>query len=407
MKPPAPDARHELLLARRNEKMARSPHAYVRGNTTQYYEWLHSQRGHALPHGPAIWICGDCHLGNLGPVADRAGHVDMHIRDFDQTVIGNPAHDLVRLALSLATAARGSSLPGVVTAQMLEHLMEGYEQALDAGRKEVARQEPGMIKAILHGAHKRSWKKLAHKRIDRTPPRIPLGANFWPLSKTEKQGIAQLFETPEMQALVTKIKSRDNDAKVEILDAAYWVKGCSSLGLMRYAVLLNVADDDYCLMDIKQAVHATAPRYPHASMPRDNARRVLEGARSMSPALGERMVAQRFLDHGVFIRELLPQDLKLEISRLSIKEATRMATYLAYVVGRAHARQMDDQTRQSWRHELLLARSKTLDAPAWLWRSVVPLVASHEAGYLEHCRRYALASRQVCVIPSRRGRQAR
>lgn len=49
-----------------------------------------------------------CHLGNLGPVASAEGDVEVEIRDLDQTVIGNPAHDLIPLALSLATAARGS-----------------------------------------------------------------------------------------------------------------------------------------------------------------------------------------------------------------------------------------------------------------------------------------------------------
>ncbi|MCX7290271.1 DUF2252 family protein, partial [Janthinobacterium sp.] len=123
---PSPDQRRQLLLDRRDEKMARSPHAYVRGNTAQYYEWLQAQPGHSLPEGPPIWICGDCHLGNLGPLAGADGSVEMQIRDFDQSVIGNPAHDLVRLALSLATAARGSSLPGVVTASMLQHMLDGY-----------------------------------------------------------------------------------------------------------------------------------------------------------------------------------------------------------------------------------------------------------------------------------------
>ncbi|MFM2085778.1 MAG: hypothetical protein RLZZ237_647, partial [Pseudomonadota bacterium] len=108
---PTPKQRRQLLLDRREAKMARSPHAYVRGNTAQYYEWLQAQPGHSLPEGPPIWICGDCHLGNLGPLAGLDGSLEMQIRDFDQSVIGNPAHDLVRLALSLATAARGSSLP--------------------------------------------------------------------------------------------------------------------------------------------------------------------------------------------------------------------------------------------------------------------------------------------------------
>src|ERR1700680_498711 len=86
-----------------------------------------------LPRGPAVWICGDCHVGNLGPIANGEGHVDIQIRDLDQTVIGNPAHDLIRLGLSLATAARGSDLPGVTTAKMLENMVDGYEEAFAEG----------------------------------------------------------------------------------------------------------------------------------------------------------------------------------------------------------------------------------------------------------------------------------
>ena len=32
--------RSNILIAARNEKMARSQHAYVRGSTTKFYEWL-------------------------------------------------------------------------------------------------------------------------------------------------------------------------------------------------------------------------------------------------------------------------------------------------------------------------------------------------------------------------------
>ena len=50
-----------------------------------------------------------------------------------------------------------------------------------------------------------------------------------------------------------------------------------------------------------------------AKMPRDNAERVVTGAKNLSPFLGGRMAATRMLDKAVFVRELLPQDLKLEI----------------------------------------------------------------------------------------------
>ena len=125
-----PRHRQSVLSQRRTLKMARSAHAYVRGSTVQFYEWLNSTRSKRVPQGPPIWICGDCHLGNLGPVADAHGRVRIAIRDLDQTVIGNPAHDLVRLALSLATAIRGSDLPGVTTAIVLEQMALGYVEAL-------------------------------------------------------------------------------------------------------------------------------------------------------------------------------------------------------------------------------------------------------------------------------------
>ena len=63
------------------------------------------------PEGPEVWICGDCHVGNLGPVANADGRFKVKIRDFDQTVIGNPALDLIRLGLSLAAEAVVSDLP--------------------------------------------------------------------------------------------------------------------------------------------------------------------------------------------------------------------------------------------------------------------------------------------------------
>src|ERR1700730_15478519 len=123
---PLPKDRQRLLGERRNLKMARSAHAYVRGSTIKFYEWLKEVDSCRLPDGPPVWICGDCHGGNLGPVADADGHIEIQIRDLDQSVIGNRAHDLIRLGLSLATASRGSDLPGVTTAEMVEQIVEGY-----------------------------------------------------------------------------------------------------------------------------------------------------------------------------------------------------------------------------------------------------------------------------------------
>ncbi|MFM0754830.1 DUF2252 domain-containing protein [Paraburkholderia strydomiana] len=396
---PEAEARQPLLTARRNARMARSAHAYVRGSTNRFYEWLDGIEGHALPEGPAVWICGDCHTGNLGPVADANGRVEIQIRDLDQTVIGNPAHDLIRLGLSLATAARGSDLPGVTILQMMEALADGYERAFDesAGEADIHAEKPEAVRVVMKEAVRRSWRHLAEERIEDSEPTIPLGSRFWPLAKNERREIDELFSKTSVAALATALRGAGDEADVEVLDAAYWVKGCSSLGRLRYAVLLDidgaaVDGDDLCLIDIKEAAPAAAPRYAGVRMPRDNAERVVEGARHLSPSLGDRMRSARLADRAVVIRELLPQDMKLTIEQLTRDEATKAARFLALVVGKAHARQMHFADRKAWLAELRKNRSKTLDAPGWLWKSIVQLVSSHAAGYLEHCRKYATGS---------------
>ncbi|MEO8926546.1 MAG: DUF2252 family protein [Caulobacteraceae bacterium] len=399
---PSIDERQGVLAAERRLKMARSAHAYVRGATQKFYEWLDAASRRGLPEGPPVWICGDCHLGNLGPVASAKGRVDIQIRDLDQTVIGNPAHDLIRLGLSLATAARGSDLPGVTTAHMLEAMMAGYHQALSDGGEEAGEaaaqaHRPKSIKAVLARAVGRRWRNLASERIADARPSIPLGKRFWKLHGDEAEQITALFTTPGVRGMVTALRSRDDGDRVEVLDAAYWMKGCSSLGRLRYAVLVGVGDhrnaeSGHCLVDIKEAVQPAAPRASGSDMPRGNAERVVAGAKALSPYLGERMIPARLNERGVVVRELLPQDLKLEIDSLTREEAMLAARYLGAVVGKAHGRQMDGATKGAWQGEIGRRWPKGLDAPFWLWSSVVDLVGSHEAAYLEHCRRYALGA---------------
>jgi uncharacterized protein (DUF2252 family) len=388
-----PAQRGPVLVRTRNLKMARSAHAYVRGSTVKFYEWLES-RQKTLPSGPPVWICGDCHLGNLGPLANAQGEVDIQIRDLDQTVIGNPAHDLIRLGLSLASAARSSNLPGVITAQLLEAMIDGYEEAL-AGEFDEDAPHPPMLGAVLREAERRTWKHLADDRLNGGRPEIPIGKRFWPITRTERDEIETICASDPVRDLVTSLRSRGRKDEIRMLDAAYWVKGCSSLGRLRFAVLLEVNGDegppDICFLDLKEAIKAAAPRDQDATMPRDNAERVVAGAMALSPNLGQRMAAGRLLDKAVFVRELMPQDMKLQITGLAPAEAMDAARALARIVGDAHGRQMDLVTRKAWTAELARNRRGTLDAPSWLWSSVVDLIAVHEAAYLEHCRRYALA----------------
>jgi len=242
---------------------------------------------------------------------------------------------------------------------------------------------------VLKEALSRKWRHLATERIEDVRPTIPLGRTFWALSTKEHEEIKELFESKQAKSLVRSLRPEAKKHKVEVLDAAYWMKGCSSLGRLRYAVLLGVGKT-YCLIDIKEAVEAAAPGTKSPGK-QSYADRLVSGARALSPYLGDRMVAARFGGRSVVVRELRPQDLKFELDQITQKEAVAAAKFLAGVIGKAHARQMDTATRKEWLRTLNSHRGKALNAPGWLWTSVVELVAAHEAAYLEHCRRYALS----------------
>jgi len=378
-------------------KMAQSAHAYVRGNTIKFYEWLVSASAASLvPAGPPVWICGDCHIGNLGPVASAEGQIEIQIRDLDQTVIGNPAHDIIRLSLSLAMAARSSDLPGVTTALMIEQVISGYRQALLKRPRKVQEKDVAPVNLVMRQATNRRWRHLAAERIQDITPKIPLGRRFWALSPAERRELDQLFQQDEVRKLATCLKSRADKDKVKLLDAAYWMKGCSSLGLWRCAALVQVGEArrskaaTLALIDIKEAIEPLAARAKRASMPKHQGERVVAGACALSPSLGERMVPATVLDVPVFVRELLPQDLKFELETLGEDEAAAIGHYLASVVAIAHARQLEPKACAKWLARFRHGNAKNMNAPAWLWAAIVDLVALHEGAYLEHCREHAL-----------------
>lgn len=230
---PASDARAQVLASLRSRKMARSIHTFTRGSAERFYAWLAEHRSGAVPEGPAVWIGGDCHLGNLGPVADKTGEVAVQIRDLDQSVIGNPAHDLLRLGFSVATAARSSDLPGIITWRMIEALITGYEQAFDPRRRNDGEGDarPAAVKIAMKAALHRSWRKLDRQTIRDAAPRIPLGKRFWPLSDDERAAIHALFESASVSPIGAALSpTARSNAKMKVLDAAYWVRAAVRSG---------------------------------------------------------------------------------------------------------------------------------------------------------------------------------
>ncbi|WP_223798926.1 DUF2252 family protein [Sphingomonas nostoxanthinifaciens] len=137
--------------------------------------------------------------------------MEIQIWDLDQTVIGNPAHDLIRLGLSLTTAARGSDLPGVTTARMVEEMIDGYEHALADREEGYLGPEPEVVRVVKRRALGRRWRHLANERVNGTEPTIPIGKKFWPLEPAERSALVELFSDPEVKRAILSLDRKDRD----------------------------------------------------------------------------------------------------------------------------------------------------------------------------------------------------
>lgn len=81
---------------------------------------------------------------------------------------------------------------------------------------------------------------------------------------------------------------------------------CSLIDRSRLAALGEGRWSDTCLVDVKGATEAAAPRAAEAAVPGDAAKRAVLGLQNLSP-LGARLIAARLPGKPVAIRALLPR----------------------------------------------------------------------------------------------------
>src|SRR5262249_40255032 len=104
--PSRPARRAALLRALKARKVAGGAHAFIRAHAALFYAEVERLGPDAIPAGPEIWICGDCHTENVGAVCGEGLAATIEINDFDEAVIGQPAPHVPRIALAPTPPAR-------------------------------------------------------------------------------------------------------------------------------------------------------------------------------------------------------------------------------------------------------------------------------------------------------------
>jgi len=207
-------------------------------------------------------------------------------------------------ASTLSMSSRGKEVAGIIAAIINATIGALYEEALsddiERGKDKIYR--PKRIQDLLEHSVRRRWRQLALERLESVKPVLPVGKKFWALTPEEHTALVRLFEQKPIRAMVTGLQGRESSDAVTMVDAAYWIKGCSSLGRLRYAVMLRVSEGKgsaICLVDIKEGVTAAAPRAEGVAASRQRAHLARSGEFALTRTAPGSRLTHSFRARGV------------------------------------------------------------------------------------------------------------
>src|ERR1700761_2889584 len=116
--------RQKQLLPLRNERMAASPFAFLRGAT----DVMAFDLAATPTIGLKVVLAGDAHLNNFGFYGTPQRELVFDINDFDETVIGPWEWDLKRLTASVNVAARENALTTKERRRAVMQTVAGYQE---------------------------------------------------------------------------------------------------------------------------------------------------------------------------------------------------------------------------------------------------------------------------------------
>lgn len=378
------------MFARKLSRMTTSPLGYLRGAAALFYELLaeHSELA-AGPDGEG-WLVGDAHLENFGAFRTDDGRsgepVVFDVNDFDEAIVGPFRWDVVRLLTSVILGGREIGSDGLQSVRLCSAILEGYVPALCEGR--TARDAPQAVRRLLEKVDRRTHKDLLDRRTERTAS----GRRF--VRGDRYQDLPPDLADKAHAAFARYVEHLDPDRKQDrthfaVEDVAFRVAGTGSLGVLRIAVLTRGKGelDSRWIFDMKAqgtpAAQASLGGTPislallvPSDPPLSPAERVLKATRACLGHPPRMLGATDLDDYSLFVRRLLPQEDKLDLTRLQAVELPELARHLGALLGAAHRRGAVRTPAASW----TAAEQSTLTEHA------IVIAGLHEAAYLALCR---------------------
>jgi len=371
--------RFPATLPQKLARMTASPLGYLRGAAPLFYELLleHPELA-AGPDGEG-WLIGDAHLENFGAFRSAEGDgggvdaVVFDVNDFDEAVIGPFRWDVIRLLTSVILGGRELGSNGKQSVGLCAAILEGYVPALSEGRSQ--KEPPPPVRRLLEKVERRTHKDLLDRRTERvgSTRRFVRGERYQDLPPELIRPAGAAFERYLERLDPNRQLAREHFL---IEDVAFRVAGTGSLGVLRVAVLTQgKGDPDNCWIFDMKAEGTPAAQVLVSATEEPPAERVLRATRACL-SHPPRMAGTSELDgQSMFVRRLLPQEDKLDLTRLVAEELPELARFLGSLVGLVHRRGAT-RTPARW-SESELAR---------LTEQAIAIAGLHEAAYLALCK---------------------
>ena len=296
------------------QRMAEDAFAFLRGTCHLFYEdWSVDT---PLNEAPLAWICGDLHLENFGAFKGDNRLVYFDINDFDEAVLAPCTWELARLLISVLVAAKTLDLPRSAAVQLCQRFLDAYCQALQTGKARWVEHETaeGMIKELLDSLQQRNRPEFLDKRTELEQGKRRFcyeGKHLFPLT---------VEQIKQLRCFMEQFASRQsNPAFFECLDVAGRIAGLGSLGVERYAILVEGkgSPDHNYLLDLKQAPGSSLQPYLQWSQPAwpTPAGRVVAVQRRVQAVSPAFLHAVTLAGKAFVLKALQPQEDRLELER--------------------------------------------------------------------------------------------
>ncbi len=358
--------RHPHLVQLKYQTMQTDVFAFFRGTCHLFYaDWPGDS---PLNDAPAAWICGDLHLQNLGSYKGDNRLVYFNINDFDEAALAPCTWDLARFLTCLLVSASTMKINEAKAWTLCKYFLAVYTSALAKGHIRPVEEDNavGLAKELLFQVKKRSRKDFLDAHTEQTGSTRKLlinGKQTLPVTEAERAAVTALMEQWGAKQLDPQFFT--------VLDVVHRIAGIGSLGVERYALLVEGkgSPNENYLLDLKAVASSSLHPYlklrqPHWPNQAERAVTIRRWVQGIPPAL----LAAMELDGQFYVlRELQPVEDKVNLEPVcgKLRRLEQLVKMIAKVIAWGQLRSagyqgaaaayklMDFAQSSNWRKDLL------------------------------------------------------